>query len=140
MANAAKERRYDTGDMIVGEGEGGIGFFVIAEGTARVEAHGERRGTLGPGASFGEVALLDEGGGRRTASVIAESPRARVRPHLLAVHAAARAASADRRQGREDPGPPPARGGGAGGTGKLIASCATVLSGEIAVPCTGNPL
>ena len=74
VANAAKERRYDTGDVIVGEGEGGIGFFVIAEGTARVEAHGERRGTLGPGASFGEVALLDEGGGRRTASVIAESP------------------------------------------------------------------
>src|SRR6476469_9398384 len=72
VANAAKERRYDTGD--VGEGEGGIGFFVMAEGTARVEAHGERRGTLGPGASFGEVALLDEGGGRRTASVIAESP------------------------------------------------------------------
>jgi CRP-like cAMP-binding protein len=74
VANAAKERRYDTGDVIVGEGEGGIGFFVIAEGTARVEAHGERRGTLGPGASFGVVALLDEGGGRRTASVIAESP------------------------------------------------------------------
>ena len=74
VANAAKERRYDTGDVIVGEGEGGIGFFVIAEGTARVEAHGERRGTLGPGASFGEVALLDESGGRRTASVIAESP------------------------------------------------------------------
>jgi CRP-like cAMP-binding protein len=74
VANAAKERRYDTGDVIVGEGEGGIGFFVIAEGTARVEAHGERRGTLGPGASFGEVALLDVGGGRRTASVIAESP------------------------------------------------------------------
>ena len=73
VANAAKERRYDTGDVVVGEGEGGVGFFVIAEGTARVEAHGERRATLGPGASFGEVALLDEGG-RRTASVIAESP------------------------------------------------------------------
>ena len=140
VANAAKERRYDTGDMIVGEGEGGIGFFVIAEGTARVEAHGERRGTLGPGASFGEVALLDEGGGRRTASVIAESP---VRAFgltswqftpLLEQH------PADRRQAREDPGPPPARGGGAGDAGKLIASSATVLSGEIAVPCTGNPL
>ena len=73
VANTAKERRYDTGDTIVGEGEGGVGFFVIAEGTARVEAHGERVATLGPGASFGEVALLDEGG-RRTASVIAEAP------------------------------------------------------------------
>ena len=73
VTNAAKERRFDTGDTIVGEGEGGVGFFVIAEGSARVEVHGERRGTLGPGDSFGEVALLDEGG-RRTASVIAESP------------------------------------------------------------------
>jgi len=73
VANTAKERRYDTGDTIVGEGEGGVGFFVIAEGSARVEVHGERRGTLGPGDSFGEVALLDEGG-RRTASVIAEAP------------------------------------------------------------------
>src|SRR4051794_9180032 len=73
VANAAKERRYDTGDVIVGEGETGIGFFVIAEGTARVETHGERRGTLSSGSSFGEVALLDEGG-RRTATVIAESP------------------------------------------------------------------
>ena len=73
VTNAAKERRFDTGDTIVGEGEGGVGFFVIAEGSARVEVHGERRGTLGPGYSFGEVALLDEGG-RRTASVIAEAP------------------------------------------------------------------
>ena len=73
VANAVKERRYDTGDAIVSEGEGGVGYFVIAEGTARVEAHGQRVGTLGPGSSFGEVALLDEGG-RRTASVIAEAP------------------------------------------------------------------
>ncbi|HYW29016.1 MAG TPA: cyclic nucleotide-binding domain-containing protein [Gaiellales bacterium] len=73
VAAAVKERRYDTGDAIVSEGEGGVGYFVIAEGTARVEAHGQRVGTLGPGSSFGEVALLDEGG-RRTASVIAESP------------------------------------------------------------------
>src|SRR5690242_6552344 len=40
VAGAAKERRYDTGDTIVSEGESGVGFFVIADGTARVEAHG----------------------------------------------------------------------------------------------------
>jgi CRP-like cAMP-binding protein len=73
VAGAAKERRFDTGDVVVGEGEGGVGFFVIADGSARVETHGQRRATLGPGDSFGEVALLDEGG-RRTATVIAESP------------------------------------------------------------------
>ena len=73
VADAAKERRYDTGDTIVSEGESGVGFFVIADGEARVESHGARRATLRPGASFGEVALLDETG-RRSASVIAESP------------------------------------------------------------------
>src|SRR4051794_29330584 len=73
VANAAKERRFDTGDVVVSEGEGGVGFFVIADGTARVEVRGETPGTMGSGASFGEVALLDDTG-RRSASVIAESP------------------------------------------------------------------
>jgi CRP/FNR family transcriptional regulator, cyclic AMP receptor protein len=72
VARATKERRYDTGETIVSEGDSGVGFFVIAEGTARVEAGGVKVGTLAPGASFGEVALLEDGG-RRTASVIAES-------------------------------------------------------------------
>ena len=73
VANAAKERRFDTGDRVVGEGEGGVGFFVIADGTARVESHGQRRGTLESGASFGEIALLEDGG-LRSATVVAESP------------------------------------------------------------------
>ena len=73
VAHAAKERRFDTGDTVVVEGEGGVGFFVVAEGTARVEARGQRLGTIAPGGSFGEVALLDDAG-RRSATVIAESP------------------------------------------------------------------
>ena len=73
VAHALKERRYDTGDTIVVEGESGVGFFVIADGTARVEVHGERVNTMQPGAAFGEVALLDPVG-VRTASVVAESP------------------------------------------------------------------
>jgi CRP/FNR family cyclic AMP-dependent transcriptional regulator len=73
VAHAAKERRFDTGDTVVVEGEGGVGFFVVAEGTARVEARGRRLGTIAPGGSFGEVALLDDAG-RRSATIIAESP------------------------------------------------------------------
>jgi CRP-like cAMP-binding protein len=73
VARAAKERRFDTGDTVVVEGEGGVGFFVVAEGTARVESRGQRLGTISRGGSFGEVALLDDVG-RRSASVIAESP------------------------------------------------------------------
>ena len=74
VAHAAKERRFDTGDTVVVEGEGGVGFFVVADGTARVEAHGQRLGTISPGE------LVRRGGAarRRAAAAarrsIAESP------------------------------------------------------------------
>jgi CRP/FNR family transcriptional regulator len=73
VAHATKERRFDTGDTVVVEGEGGVGFFVVADGTARVEAHGKRLGAISSGSSFGEVALLDDVG-RRSATITAESP------------------------------------------------------------------
>ena len=53
IAKATKERRFDTGDTIVSEGDAGIGFFVIAEGTARVEAHGQRVRRCSPGIRSG---------------------------------------------------------------------------------------
>ena len=86
------------------------------------------------------MALLDEGGGRRTASVIAESPvrvfglTAWQFTPLLEQHPqiAVKVAKILARRLREAEE--------RAGTGDLIASRATVLSGEIAVPCTGNPL
>jgi CRP-like cAMP-binding protein len=72
VADTFKERRFDAGDTIASEGQGGAGFFVIGEGTAKVTIQGEERGTLGPGDYFGEIALIDEGA--RTATVTAETP------------------------------------------------------------------
>jgi CRP-like cAMP-binding protein len=54
------------------EGTGGVGFFVISEGTASVDVHGEERGKLGPGDYFGEIALIDDQA-RRTATITADS-------------------------------------------------------------------
>jgi CRP-like cAMP-binding protein len=71
IADSFKERKYSEGDTIAGEGQGGAGFFVIAEGTAKVTVQGQDRSTLGPGDYFGEIALIDEGA--RTATVTAES-------------------------------------------------------------------
>jgi CRP-like cAMP-binding protein len=71
IADSFKERKYSGGDTIAGEGQGGAGFFIIAEGTAHVTVHGDDRGTLGPGDYFGEIALIDEGA--RTATVTAET-------------------------------------------------------------------
>ena len=72
IAQSFKERRFDAGDTVAAEGAGGVGFFVIAEGTASVDVHGEDRGQLGPGSYFGEVALIDDQA-RRTATITAET-------------------------------------------------------------------
>jgi CRP/FNR family transcriptional regulator, cyclic AMP receptor protein len=72
VARSFKERRFSAGDTIASEGAGGVGFFVIGEGTAGVDVHGEPRGQLGPGDYFGEVALIDDQA-RRTATVTAET-------------------------------------------------------------------
>jgi CRP/FNR family transcriptional regulator, cyclic AMP receptor protein len=72
IAQSFKERRFSAGDTVAAEGAGGVGFFVIGEGTASVDVHGEARGQLGPGDYFGEVALIDEQA-RRTATITAET-------------------------------------------------------------------
>jgi CRP/FNR family transcriptional regulator, cyclic AMP receptor protein len=60
-----------AGSDIVTEGERGKGFFMIAKGTAVIEVGGNRRGTLSPGAYFGDVAAID--GLPRSATITAES-------------------------------------------------------------------
>jgi CRP/FNR family cyclic AMP-dependent transcriptional regulator len=71
VASSMKERTFNPGQTIAAEGQTGIGFFIIAEGTAKVTQGGEDRATLGPGDYFGEIALIDDG--LRTASVTADS-------------------------------------------------------------------
>ena len=71
LATSMKERTFRQGQEIAVEGQSGIGFFLIAEGTATVSQGGQDRATLGPGDHFGEIALIDDG--VRTASVTADS-------------------------------------------------------------------
>jgi CRP-like cAMP-binding protein len=72
LGTSFKERRFSAGDTVAVEGQGGVGFFVISDGTASVDVHGDKRGRLGPGDYFGEVALIDEHA-RRTATITAET-------------------------------------------------------------------
>jgi CRP-like cAMP-binding protein len=72
IARSFKERRFSAGDTVTAEGAGGVGFFVIGEGTAKVDVHGEERGRLGAGDYFGELALIDDQA-RRTATIVADS-------------------------------------------------------------------
>ena len=71
LAASMKERSFAAGDEIVAQGKGGVGFFVILDGTARVSQDGEDRGRLTTGEYFGEMALID--GNLRLASVHAET-------------------------------------------------------------------
>lgn len=57
--------------VLIEEGTMGREFFLIVDGTASVTRNGKKVARLGPGAYFGELALLDRG--PRSASVISES-------------------------------------------------------------------
>jgi CRP-like cAMP-binding protein len=54
-----RELESRAGDPIALEGEGGLMFFVVESGEASVEVGGGEVGRLGPGDSFGEIALID---------------------------------------------------------------------------------
>ena len=71
LADSMQEHSFQAGHEIVAEGKGGVGFFVILDGSARVSQGGDDRGTLATGDYFGEMALID--GDDRTATVRAES-------------------------------------------------------------------
>jgi CRP-like cAMP-binding protein len=72
ISGTLSSRTYAAGDVVVDEGEGGVGFFLVEQGTARVtRGGGETLATLGPGTHFGEVALL--AGSKRTATITADS-------------------------------------------------------------------
>ena len=71
LADEFSERRFSAGEKIALEGEGGLMFFVVEEGELSVEQHGEPVANLGPGSSFGEIALIDRR--PRTATVTAVS-------------------------------------------------------------------
>jgi CRP/FNR family cyclic AMP-dependent transcriptional regulator len=71
LARGFREREYGAGSAIVRESHtGGVGFFVIAEGSASVEVAGKRIATLGPGDHFGELAMISRRA--RNATVIAD--------------------------------------------------------------------
>jgi CRP-like cAMP-binding protein len=72
FASAAKEVRHREGAVLAKEGDSGLGFFLIIDGTATVSVGGKPRATMGPGDFFGEISLLE--GGPRTATVTAATP------------------------------------------------------------------
>jgi CRP-like cAMP-binding protein len=71
LAESMKERSFSEGDVILAEGEDGVGFYVIGEGTVTYSIDGKDVGSGSPGEYFGEVALINAG--PRAATVTAAS-------------------------------------------------------------------
>lgn len=70
MRGGAKPRiqRVKPGTVLVRQGEPGTEVYLILDGVVRIERDGERLAEYGPGALFGERAVLE--GGTRTSTVI----------------------------------------------------------------------
>lgn len=71
LADEFIERHFAEGTAIATEGVDGLNFFIVESGEADVTVEGAPVGTLGPGASFGEIALVDKSA--RSATVTART-------------------------------------------------------------------
>ena len=72
LASELSSEQFDTGEVVMAEGEAGDRFHLIADGSAAVSVGGDVRATLGVGDGFGEIALLRDI--PRTATVTAVGP------------------------------------------------------------------
>ncbi len=72
IATLASQRTEDAGKILARQGTQGLEFFLILEGSARVEKDGKHVARLVAGECFGEMSLIDYG--LRSATVTAETP------------------------------------------------------------------
>lgn len=63
--------KHPAGHEIMVRGDGGVGFMIITDGSVTVETVKGKARKLGPGDSFGEMALLDHEG--RSATVTTDT-------------------------------------------------------------------
>jgi CRP-like cAMP-binding protein len=71
LARASDEVTVKAGHELVRQGDVGREMFILVGGEATAKRNGRKVATLGPGAAFGELSLLDRG--PRTATVTADT-------------------------------------------------------------------
>jgi CRP-like cAMP-binding protein len=72
LSTELRPQEFESGSVVMREGDPGEEFHVIASGSASVTVRGEPRPSLGSGDCFGEIALLRDI--PRTATIIAAEP------------------------------------------------------------------
>ncbi len=73
VAGLTYEFAAPEGTVVIAEGDGPQGFFVIVSGRVEMTVDGTPCGELGPGMFFGETAMLDRGTEPATVTAIAPS-------------------------------------------------------------------
>jgi CRP-like cAMP-binding protein len=71
VADRMKEVHFSEGTSVATQGQSGVGFHLVVDGTAEVLKDGTRVAELRHGGYFGEIGLID--GGPRSATVTATS-------------------------------------------------------------------
>jgi CRP/FNR family transcriptional regulator, cyclic AMP receptor protein len=71
IQSSGKELDFEAGRLIVKEGDSGLGFYLILDGSVEVRHGGKVLAKLGKGEFFGEMTLLDNM--PRSADVVAVS-------------------------------------------------------------------
>ncbi len=72
LAAETDELVFEPGQVVVNEGDPGETLFVVLSGQAKVSRGKRKVGEVLPGDFFGELSAID--GGKRTASVVADTP------------------------------------------------------------------
>jgi CRP/FNR family transcriptional regulator len=72
IARLADEIDLPAGKQLLQQGDHPHEFFLIVDGSVRIDRDGAQINTLGPGDFLGEIALLD--GGQRSATATAVTP------------------------------------------------------------------
>lgn len=71
LANSGEAEEFPAGATIFNEGEDGEQLYIVRSGSVALQAHGQELETVGEGAIFGEMALIDRE--PRSATAVAKS-------------------------------------------------------------------
>jgi CRP-like cAMP-binding protein len=71
LASRLRRRMFPAGSLVFEQGDHANDFYIVVDGEAEVIGNGAVLATLGPGDSFGEIALMHDV--PRTATIRAES-------------------------------------------------------------------
>ena len=72
IAESGREVSFEAGKKILQQGERGLAFLLILEGSVEVNKDGKRLAKLGKGQFFGEMTVIDDQ--PRSADVVATEP------------------------------------------------------------------